>query len=586
MSKILTDPADGFAISKYSGTSDTDKDEAEEATFTKSGAESVDLHHQSLQAAIRDNAALSCVMMLGYYGIAVCPMAVESFRTRQYLVRVAGSTNAPIWTRFRSVYLLFSGPSEDPMSKLFLLALGAFAAAASAQPVVTAVLNGASYTASLSPGCWVAIYGTNLAPSEMKAPSVPLTNILNGVSVDIGGKHATLLYVSPTQVNALIPMDLEIPTDLSVSLSVTSPQGTSVGYPIRVESTSPAIFTRTNDGRGAPHLYDASYRPVTQATPGQRVFFYAAGLGQTDPPGSIETGGAAGEPLNRVLVMPEVWIGDIHVLQSDIAFAGLAPGFPGVYQVNVRVPDGVSTNRFFLRSGTQQQGNVAALDPVQGSAVSNVQASIESLFPPSNPEKPPFNIPSMDPQQAASFSVSPVVAAITLSFDISPDAKPFDLVATGGTGILTVHFNPAAGTYDALMTVPPISARSGNFSTAGLGTIWDFYSCHNGAVCSPFPSNIVPVSRLDPTASYVLRLLPYPNSAGGSGGLGLYISSGTAKAGSHFVIDADNNSALRLFGGWMKLEWGPFAEIDCPVSVYVDGKLAASITTKLPVAHR
>jgi predicted dehydrogenase len=70
------------------------KEEAKEVTFTKSGAESVDLHHQNLQAAIRDKAALNCDMMLGYYGVVVCTMAVESFRKRQYLLWDAGHQRA------------------------------------------------------------------------------------------------------------------------------------------------------------------------------------------------------------------------------------------------------------------------------------------------------------------------------------------------------------------------------------------------------------------------------------------------------------------------------------------------------------
>ncbi|MCX6625164.1 MAG: gfo/Idh/MocA family oxidoreductase, partial [Acidobacteria bacterium] len=54
-------------------------------TYEKQGAENVTLHHRNLQAAIRSGAPLNCDAMLGLYGVAVCAMAVDSFRQRHYL---------------------------------------------------------------------------------------------------------------------------------------------------------------------------------------------------------------------------------------------------------------------------------------------------------------------------------------------------------------------------------------------------------------------------------------------------------------------------------------------------------------------
>jgi len=59
--------------------------EVKEFTYTKTGAESIDLHHRNLQNAIRRNEALKCDPMLGYYAVVVCSMTVESFRKRRYL---------------------------------------------------------------------------------------------------------------------------------------------------------------------------------------------------------------------------------------------------------------------------------------------------------------------------------------------------------------------------------------------------------------------------------------------------------------------------------------------------------------------
>ena len=67
---------------------------------------------------------------------------------------------------------------------MLLVALVSFAAA---QPMVSAVLNGGSYSAALSPGCWVAIFGSNLATPAASATGVPLPPMLGGVSVSVGG---------------------------------------------------------------------------------------------------------------------------------------------------------------------------------------------------------------------------------------------------------------------------------------------------------------------------------------------------------------------------------------------------------------
>jgi predicted dehydrogenase len=53
--------------------------------FTKKGAESTELHHRNLHNAIRHGEALKCDAELGFHGVVVCSMAVDSFRKRQYL---------------------------------------------------------------------------------------------------------------------------------------------------------------------------------------------------------------------------------------------------------------------------------------------------------------------------------------------------------------------------------------------------------------------------------------------------------------------------------------------------------------------
>jgi len=54
-----------------------------------------------------------------------------------------------------------------------LVFLLVFPLLAAAQPTIAAVLNGASYSEVLAPGCWMVIYGTSLAASTASASTVP-----------------------------------------------------------------------------------------------------------------------------------------------------------------------------------------------------------------------------------------------------------------------------------------------------------------------------------------------------------------------------------------------------------------------------
>ena len=134
----------------------------------------------------------------------------------------------------------------------------ALASVASAQPAVSAVLNAASYSAVVSPGCWVAIFGNNLAPAPATASTVPLPTMLGGVSVSIAGLAAPMLFVSANQVNALIPFEATIPANNVVPVIVTS-SGGSVTYNIRLTRDAPAIFTRNGAGTGRAFVFDPKF---------------------------------------------------------------------------------------------------------------------------------------------------------------------------------------------------------------------------------------------------------------------------------------------------------------------------------------
>lgn len=109
-----------------------------------------------------------------------------------------------------------------------LVTLGLAQGLAYAQPVVSSVLNAASYDAVVSPGCWVAIFGNNLAPTIAGASTAArLPTTLGGVSVTVGGLPAAMLYVSPTQINVLIPSEVAIPGSFVVPVVINAPGGSA-----------------------------------------------------------------------------------------------------------------------------------------------------------------------------------------------------------------------------------------------------------------------------------------------------------------------------------------------------------------------
>jgi uncharacterized protein (TIGR03437 family) len=187
-----------------------------------------------------------------------------------------------------------------------------------------------------------------------------LPTTLDGVTVTVDGTDLPLYFVSPRQINAQMPFEV---TADKVSLAVRTPEGQSAAYSVDLVPTAPGIFTRRADGTGTPLLFDPNFTLLDTVTPGQRVIFYATGLGLTDPPADTGSGGVGAEPLNRVVDMPEVYVGGKQAL---VEFAGLAPGFVGVYQLNVVASANFVTDGFFILSRGRQ------------SNVTNIPASLPS----------------------------------------------------------------------------------------------------------------------------------------------------------------------------------------------------------------
>lgn len=438
------------------------------------------------------------------------------------------------------------------------------AATLPAQPVISAVVNGASYSGTLSPGCWAAMFGSKLASGLSLAPGIPLPAKLNNVSVTVAGIAAPLLFVSPAQVNFLVPYEAAIPANGIVPVVITTAEGASAAFSLRLVRNSPAIFTIGGNGIGKAIAFNAGFQLIDAFAPDTPMLFYAAGLGPTNPAAVSASGGNSSEPFNRIVDNLEVFVGDV---KADVLFAGLAPGFPGIYQVNV-MPKGAASDRLYLRMGPIQS-NIPEVAAPAAANVANVTGSIEGLYPSTGGAS---GVPAPG---AIMQSVMFFGGAYTAAFDILPDAKPFTVIATGEGGSATFNFDPPKGTYGATIAVPSMAARSGDFSASEFPAVLDFANCPGG-VCGSFPGSRIPASRLDPAFLAAINLISLPNAPPASPSATFrLLYGGSAPAGSRFVIN-NESPYVSKFGGFTQISQAGAKTRTTSFKLYVDGKLIAS----------
>jgi uncharacterized protein (TIGR03437 family) len=164
-----------------------------------------------------------------------------------------------------------------------------------------------------------------------------LPNTLAGVRISIGGITVPLLYVSPTRINFLIPADLlSGPADLSLTR-----QGVERNrVRINLLQAAPGVFAVEN-GVVATHPDGSSITAASPAKPGETIRLYCAGLGQTSPPqvdGVVPNAAAQISVVKRM----QVWLDGQLLPPERILYAGITPGFAGLYQIAIRLPeDGV-----------------------------------------------------------------------------------------------------------------------------------------------------------------------------------------------------------------------------------------------------
>lgn len=211
-------------------------------------------------------------------------------------------------------------------------------------------VNAGSYLGGNASSGIVASFGSNLAGGVEIAKSLPLPTELGGVSVLIDGNPAGLFFVSPTQINYQTP-DALLPG--SAQVAVMKDGEVVAQGSLELGIVAPSLFTADASGTGTPSGVllrvsasgQQSYEPLARydggkVTPvtitrnsGDRLFLVLYGTGWR---GADD---ADGNAANGVAESIAVTIGD---KAAPVIYAGEAPGFAGLDQMNVEIPAGVS----------------------------------------------------------------------------------------------------------------------------------------------------------------------------------------------------------------------------------------------------
>ncbi len=203
---------------------------------------------------------------------------------------------------------------------------------------------------STTPGSWIEIYGANLAADSRSWALSDFTgNIaptsLDKTSVSVGGEPAYIAYINFGQVNALVPSNV-VPGSLYIT--VTTPGGTTPGFPITVNVNQPEVWAPpafyVNGNQYVAALFSDNVTYVAppglipghtsrQAKPGEIITIYGIGFGPVSPAipaGEIVPG------QNQITTTLLMLFGNTP---ANTTYAGLAPGLVGLYQINVVVPN-------------------------------------------------------------------------------------------------------------------------------------------------------------------------------------------------------------------------------------------------------
>jgi uncharacterized protein (TIGR03437 family) len=205
--------------------------------------------------------------------------------------------------------------------------------------------SAANGVTTIAPGEFITIYGSNLRTGAPASPtSAPYPDSLAGTQVTLAGLVLPLAYSGTGQINAIVPYDL--PPNTIQQIVVQSGAALSQPEMVTIGAAKPSVFTQDQSGSGPGAILvqkagTSVSTLVTASNPasaGDALLIFCTGLGTVSP--TVAAGASTpAAPLSKTDNQVTVKVGGQN---ATVLFAGLAPGFVGLYQVNVTVPAGIA----------------------------------------------------------------------------------------------------------------------------------------------------------------------------------------------------------------------------------------------------
>ncbi len=239
-----------------------------------------------------------------------------------------------------ATYLLTVHRGGDTSAALTFMITSETAPAPPVTPVIESAADAASFTGPLVPGGLATLFGSDLASGVADAQAFPLPIDLLGTRVLVNGVEAPLLHVSATQINFQVPFETAVGS-ASIAVSRDGTPGTARSFPVMASAFRAFQYLRPPSALD-PILTHADGTLVTPENPahaGETVVLYGTGVGTlTNPPPSGKP--AAANPLSLCTAPPQGLVkGAQDSIEGTVPFCGLTPGYAGLVQINIELPD-------------------------------------------------------------------------------------------------------------------------------------------------------------------------------------------------------------------------------------------------------